>query len=670
MDKNIIKDRISGSLMAGAAGDALGYTVEFMSRKSILAQYGSKGITKFDLSSDGKALVSDDTQMTLFTACGMLMGVTRGYMRGIGGQPEKYVDGAYLDWYYTQTGKKKKMLTDGFHYTWLRDLPELAHLRAPGNTCLSACESLYQGKKVQNNSKGCGGIMRVAPMALLMAGYWSRGESFYNVQQMDEAGAEVAAVTHKHPLAFLPAAMLTHLIYHIIRMEENEVKANMAGIDLETIDSLDNIYKSEYEEDKRYLANLTRMAVTLAANDKSDAENIRLLGEGWTGEEAWAIALYCAVRHVACMEDAIIAAVNHDGDSDSTGAVCGNIMGAIYGYEAMKRKRLFCPQGKELEQTLELSEIILTLADDLYTSCIISEYNPIDTPEKRQWYERYCNMRPVGLNKKLMYNRAYTPERISELRENEIFVFGSNLAGAHGGGAARLAYNRFGAVWGEGVGLHGQTYAIPTMQGGVDTIKPYVDAFIRFAKEHSRLTFLVTRIGCGIAGFRDEEIAPLFKDAIDVENIILPKEFVENISLDGERCYNLERFLTAHKYNYENALREITDGRKRTHWIWFIFPQLAVLGHSANAKYYGISGYDEAKAYYEHPILGTRLREITMALLQHRGESAVDILGDIDAVKVRSCMTLFDAVSPDDIFQEVLNAFYEGTSDKKTLDYM
>ena len=95
-----------------------------------------------------------------------------------------------------------------------------------------------------------------------------------------------------------------------------------------------------------------------------------------------------------------------------------------------------------------------------------------------------------------------------------------------------------------------------------------------------------------------------------------------------------------------------------------------MLGHSTNAKYYGISGYDEAKAYLEHPILGARLREITMALLQHRGESAVDILGDIDAVKVRSCMTLFDAVSPDDIFQEVLDAFYGGTSDKKTLDYM
>ena len=133
-----------------------------------------------------------------------------------------------------------------------------------------------------------------------------------------------------------------------------------------------------------------------------------------------------------------------------------------------------------------------------------------------------------------MYDREYTSERISELKENEIFVFGSNLAGAHGGGAAWLAYRRFGAVWGEGVGLHGRTYAIPTMQGGVDTVKPYVDDFILFSKEHKELTFLVTRIGCGIAGFRNEEIAPLFKDAICVENIILPKEFVENILSDGD----------------------------------------------------------------------------------------------------------------------------------------
>ena len=125
-----------------------------------------------------------------------------------------------------------------------------------------------------------------------------------------------------------------------------------------------------------------------------------------------------------------------------------------------------------------------------------------------------------------MYNRAFTPGMITRLNENEIFVFGSNLAGAHGGGAARIAYERFGAVWGEGVGLQGQTYAIPTMQGGVETIKPYVDEFISFAREHSEYTFLVTRIGCGIAGFRDEKIAPLFAKALDVENIFLPRQFV------------------------------------------------------------------------------------------------------------------------------------------------
>ena len=139
-----------------------------------------------------------------------------------------------------------------------------------------------------------------------------------------------------------------------------------------------------------------------------------------------------------------------------------------------------------------------------------------------------------------IYNRRFTPERISELKENEIFVFGSNLAGAHSGGAARLAYRKFGAVWGEGIGLHGQTYAIPTMQGGVRTIKPFVDEFIRFAKESPRLIFLVTRIGCGIAGFQDKDIAPLFKDAIDVENIILPKGFVECIAHNNTKDYHLE----------------------------------------------------------------------------------------------------------------------------------
>ena len=121
-----------------------------------------------------------------------------------------------------------------------------------------------------------------------------------------------------------------------------------------------------------------------------------------------------------------------------------------------------------------------------------------------------------------MEQKRTTPEFITSLAPNEVFVFGSNLAGSHGGGAAYVAYRKFGAVMGQGVGLQGQSYAIPTMQGGVETIKPYVDEFIDFARQHPELTFLVTRIGCGIAGFRDEEIAPLFTEAHQLSNVVLP----------------------------------------------------------------------------------------------------------------------------------------------------
>ena len=124
-----------------------------------------------------------------------------------------------------------------------------------------------------------------------------------------------------------------------------------------------------------------------------------------------------------------------------------------------------------------------------------------------------------------MQRKRTTPEFISKLQPGEIFVFGSNLRGMHGGGAAYAAYRKFGAIMGQGVGLQGQSYAIPTMQGGVETIRPYVDEFIEFAKAHPELTFLVTRIGCGIAGFTDDEISPLFEKAHDVENIVLPKRW-------------------------------------------------------------------------------------------------------------------------------------------------
>ena len=124
-------------------------------------------------------------------------------------------------------------------------------------------------------------------------------------------------------------------------------------------------------------------------------------------------------------------------------------------------------------------------------------------------------------------NTRITPNHITELKPNEIFVFGSNLQGYHGGGAARLAMNQWGAVWGQGTGLQGQTYAIPTMQGGIGTIRPYIDQFIKFAQNDPERTFLVTEIGCGIAGFRPADIAPLFKNAINIPNIWLPQRFWE-----------------------------------------------------------------------------------------------------------------------------------------------
>lgn len=122
-----------------------------------------------------------------------------------------------------------------------------------------------------------------------------------------------------------------------------------------------------------------------------------------------------------------------------------------------------------------------------------------------------------------MTNKRTTPEWIDSLEPNEVFVFGSNLEGMHGGGAALVAYRKFGAVMGQGVGMQGQSYAIPTMHGGVDAIRPYVDEFIAFAQAHPKLVFLVTRIGCGIAGFLDSEIAPLFAEAHAVPNIVLPE---------------------------------------------------------------------------------------------------------------------------------------------------
>jgi len=188
-------------------------------------------------------------------------------------------------------------------------------------------------------------------------------------------------------------------------------------------------------------------------------------------------------------------------------------------YKKLKEEIIVPYFRKNFDMDLDMAEVMDERA--LVTREIgMPDYTTMSAPSMPAPYEARMDM-DYSMAEDMEAKRT-TPEFITELQPNEIFVFGSNLRGMHGGGAAYIAYRKFGAIMGQGVGLQGQSYAIPTMQGGVETIKPYVDEFIAFAKEHPELTFLVTRIGCGIAGFTDEEISPLFKAAHEVENIVLP----------------------------------------------------------------------------------------------------------------------------------------------------
>ena len=268
---------------------------------------------------------------------------------------------------------------------------------------------------------------------------------------------------------------------------------------------------------------------------------------------------------------------------------------------------------------------------------------------------------------------GFTPDYIDSLLPKQIFVFGSNTLGYHTGGASGTARKKFGAVWGQAEGLQGQSYAIPVDFGKNvrkdAEVKTAVERFIAFAKEHQELFFLVTRVGCGIAGYHDDEMAQFFKEALELKNVSLPKSFVDALN-GGEVDYDMERFIKAQDSGwatYSEALSEIKEGHKQGHWIWYVFPQIKGLGHSQNSEFYGISGKDEAKAYLEHPVLGKRLRDITKALLECLNPSAYNILGFPDVLKVQSCMTLFDLVSPNDIFNDVLDKYYEGKRCVKTI---
>lgn len=269
--------------------------------------------------------------------------------------------------------------------------------------------------------------------------------------------------------------------------------------------------------------------------------------------------------------------------------------------------------------------------------------------------------------------KGFTPDYIDTLLPGQIFVFGSNALGYHTGGASGTARKRFGAIWGQPEGIQGQSYAIPVDFGKGNVtpdIQPYIDRFIAYAKTHPENHFFVTRVGCGIAGFTDQEMAEHFRAALTLNNVSLPRSFVNALKKESQADFDLERFVKAQDDTYDSykeALQEIKSGRKSGHWIWYIFPQIKGLGHSYNSEYYGISGEDEARAYLKHPVLGERLREIAKAFLDIDSHSAYAVLGRPDDMKVQSCMTLFDIVSPNDIFAEVLDKYYDGIRCPKTM---
>ena len=362
--KNV--DQYRGCMIGGAVGDALGYPVEFMRYSDIKKRFGQDGITEYVLD-NGLARISDDTQMTLFTATGILLGETRGCIRGIMGAPWSYVWLSYKDWYRTQT---EEYPLDGYHYSWLDDIPGLYNRRAPGNTCLSVLSSDKEGsvEKPIDDSKGCGGVMRVAPIGLYFA-----GKEHCTIEAADQIGAEVAALTHGHPLGYISAEGLVHVIG---LLSHNDFSIEDAVSDMTRV--LYDKYNQTQHDAINTFSRLIDKAIELASdNCLSDYDGILRIGEGWVAEEALAISIFCSLRHSDDFERGIIAAVNHDGDSDSTGAITGNILGAHLGLSAIPERFI---------KHLEFKDLIIEIADDLFHDCQIGDY--IDVKDS-DWKDKY-----------------------------------------------------------------------------------------------------------------------------------------------------------------------------------------------------------------------------------------------------------------------------------------
>ena len=366
MVKNYLKEKIVGCLLGGAVGDALGYPVEFYTSLLIHRKYGAQGIVRYQLAENGVAQISDDTQMSLFTANGLLNAWTRN--AGALTLPVclSALTQAYIDWYDTQF---PDFVQTARPTCWLWEVKDLHALRAPGNTCMSALRSLASDSTVRNDSKGCGGIMRVAPIALFAAVH----PEDWDGAKVAKLAGEAARLTHLHKLGYLPAALFAYLIYALLPMEQ-PTGEEVQRLIREGNRVVREVYPG-HDEAMDLLMDLLEEAVALAHSGLSDAEAYDVLGQGWTAEETLAIAVYCLLKYEGDFEKAVVAAVNHDGDSDSTGAVAGNLAGAMLGLKAIP---------EYYKQDLELRSVIEEMGEDL---CQTSQHE-LRTNESR-WQQKY-----------------------------------------------------------------------------------------------------------------------------------------------------------------------------------------------------------------------------------------------------------------------------------------
>ena len=318
--KKLDLDNYLGCIVGGAIGDALGAPTEFMNLDYILEKYGKIGVNEYVEFDNGIGHITDDTQMLLFTAEGLLRSLHRATTRGIGGAYHQICFHSYIRWLKTQKDWYAGDVTSiADSEGWLLKQSFLYARRAPGNTCLTSLRSGIAGTIDEpiNNSKGCGGIMRIAPVGLL----------FYNdPKQAFQIGSELAAITHGHPSGYLSAGFLAALIAFI-----NNGNSLLDSIQLslgilneyidceETTDAVVSAIKLYEKKDPTYL-------------------NVETLGGGWVGEEALAISLYCALSYQNDFEKAINLSINHSGDTDSTGAITGNILGFMLGEKAIPQR--------------------------------------------------------------------------------------------------------------------------------------------------------------------------------------------------------------------------------------------------------------------------------------------------------------------------------------------